>query len=95
MKGLAQIRTAIGLSRNEINELTFFKDVSNPRNASLMRIISGLEYVEQTGHGIPEVISHYGKGLLSSFRLIKSPWKAALRVYCTLILGTHQIVMEI
>lgn len=39
----------------------FFKGESNPRNASLMRILSDLEYVDQTGHGIPEFISHYGK----------------------------------
>ncbi len=39
----------------------FFKGASNPRNASLMRILSDLEYVEQTGHGIPEIVRNYGR----------------------------------
>ena len=49
-----------GLPYGQTKEM-FFKGASNPRNASLMRILSDLEYVEQTGHGIPEIISHYGK----------------------------------
>ena len=49
-----------GLPYGQTKEM-FFKGASNPRNASLMRILSDLEYVEQTGHGVPEIISHYGK----------------------------------
>lgn len=49
-----------GLPYGQTKEM-FFKGASNPRNASLMRILGDLEYVEQTGHGIPEIISHYGK----------------------------------
>ena len=48
-----------GLPIGETKEM-FFNGASNPRNASLMRVLSDLEYVEQTGHGIPEIVKHYG-----------------------------------
>ena len=48
--GLAQ-----GLTRDE-----FFKGISRPVNAKLQRIFGQLGYVEQTGHGIPLIISKYG-----------------------------------
>ncbi len=49
-----------GLPLGQTKEM-FFKGASNPRNASLMRILSDLEYVEQTGHGIPEIVKKYGE----------------------------------
>lgn len=49
-----------GLPLGQTKEM-FFKGASNPRNASLMRILSDLEYVEQTGHGIPEIVRNYGR----------------------------------
>ena len=39
----------------------FYQGISTPRNKSLIRILSDLDYVEQTGHGIPDVIKIYGK----------------------------------
>ena len=39
----------------------FYKGISTPRNKELMRILADLNYVEQTGHGIPNVIKVYGK----------------------------------
>ncbi|MDE6407968.1 MAG: putative DNA binding domain-containing protein, partial [Anaeroplasmataceae bacterium] len=48
-----------GLPQGQTKEM-FFKGVSTPRNKSLMRILSDLDYVEQTGHGIPDVIKIYG-----------------------------------
>ena len=49
-----------GLPLGQTREM-FFMGASNPRNASLMRILSDLEYVEQTGHGIPEIVRNYGR----------------------------------
>ena len=39
----------------------FFKGISTPRNKALMRILGDLDYSEQTGHGIPDVIDVYSK----------------------------------
>ncbi len=39
----------------------FFKGISTPRNKALMRILNDLDYSEQTGHGILDVIDVYGK----------------------------------
>lgn len=41
----------------------FFEGVSRPRNESLMDIFKILGIVEHTGHGIPTVISKYGKDI--------------------------------
>lgn len=46
MKGLAQIRMDIGLSRNGINEYAFFKEGNNSRDTSLLRIIGDLDNIE-------------------------------------------------
>ena len=39
----------------------FYKGISRPVNAKLQKIFGQLGYVEQTGHGIPLIISNYGK----------------------------------
>ena len=44
-----------GLTKEE-----FFKGVSRPVNAKLQKILGQLGYVEQTGHGVPLIISKYG-----------------------------------
>ena len=49
-----------GLPFGESIEM-FFKGISTPRNKALMRILGDLDYSEQTGHGIPDVIDVYGK----------------------------------
>ena len=41
----------------------FFKGISAPRNKELMRVLSDLKYVEQTGYGVPEVLKHYDKNV--------------------------------
>ncbi len=43
----------------------FFQGVSHPINMSLMKIMGQLDYIEQTGHGVPLIISKYGKEALS------------------------------
>lgn len=39
----------------------FFKGISKPVNAKLQKIFGQLGYVEQTGHGVPLIISSYGR----------------------------------
>lgn len=39
----------------------FYQGVSNPINKDLQKIMGQLGLVEQTGHGVPEIIKHYGK----------------------------------
>lgn len=51
-----------GLPAGETKEM-FFEGVSTPRNKELMKVLSDLEYVEQTGYGIPEVLKHYSKDI--------------------------------
>ena len=49
-----------GLPDNLTKE-EFFKGISKPRNKKLMKILSDLDIVEHTGHGIPVIIEKYGK----------------------------------
>ena len=51
-----------GLPEGETKEM-FFKGISTPRNKELMRVLSDLKYVEQTGYGVPEIIRHYSKNV--------------------------------
>ena len=39
----------------------FYSGISNPINKQLQKIMGQLGLVEQTGHGVPEIIKHYGK----------------------------------
>lgn len=39
----------------------FYKGVSNPINKTLQKVLGQLNIVEQTGHGVPEIVKHYGK----------------------------------
>ena len=45
----------------DLTEDEFYKGISKPVNLSLQKIFGQLGYVEQTGHGIPLIISEYGK----------------------------------
>lgn len=51
-----------GLPDGETKEM-FFKGISAPRIKELMRVLSDLKYVEQTGYGVPEVLRHYDKNV--------------------------------
>ena len=44
-----------------MTEKDFFEGISHPRNATLMRIFMNMGLTEHTGHGIPVILSHYGK----------------------------------
>lgn len=39
----------------------FYRGISNTLNKRLSKIMVQLGYIEQTGHGVPEIIKHYGK----------------------------------
>ncbi len=39
----------------------FYEGVSKPVNKSLLKILADLDYIEETGHGIPLIIEKYGK----------------------------------
>ena len=45
----------------DLNKDEFYKGISKPVNSKLQKIFGQLGYVEQTGHGIPLIISNYGK----------------------------------
>lgn len=45
----------------DLSKEEFFKGISRPVNLKLQKIFGQLGYVEQTGHGIPLIISNYGK----------------------------------
>ncbi|MDD6082004.1 MAG: putative DNA binding domain-containing protein [Oscillospiraceae bacterium] len=49
-----------GLTRG-MTEKQFFDGISKPRNSTLMRIFLNMGLTEHTGHGIPTIISKYGK----------------------------------
>ncbi len=39
----------------------FFRGVSHPINENLMKIMGQLDFIEQTGHGVPLIVRRYGK----------------------------------
>ena len=39
----------------------FYAGISKPVNKKLLKIFSDLDYIDQTGHGIPLIIKNYGK----------------------------------
>lgn len=45
----------------DLTEQEFFQGISHPVNLALQRIMGQLGLVEQTGHGVPKIISVYGK----------------------------------
>lgn len=49
-----------GLPRG-MTKKQFFEGISNPRNATLMRIFLNMGLTEHTGHGIPTIIKKYGE----------------------------------
>ena len=45
----------------DFSEEDFFNGISHPINRQLQKIMGQLGLVEQTGHGVPEIIKHYGR----------------------------------
>lgn len=39
----------------------FYAGISKPINKKLLKIFGDLDYIDQTGHGIPLIIKNYGK----------------------------------
>jgi len=46
---------------SDLTKEEFYKGISRPINVKLQKIFGQLGYVEQTGHGIPLIVSNYGK----------------------------------
>ena len=44
-----------------LTEDDFFAGVSKPINKKLLKIFGDLDYIDQTGHGIPLIVKNYGK----------------------------------
>ena len=60
-----------------LTEDQFYMGFSKPRNKQLMKIFSQLNIVEHTGHGIPIIISKYGKeafDIQSNYILVTIPF---------------------
>lgn len=47
----------------DYSEEDFFKGISNPVNIELQKIMGQLNLIEQTGHGVPLIVSKYGKNV--------------------------------
>ncbi len=61
-----------GLSLEE-----FYRGISKPRNAQLMKIFSDLDIVDHTGHGVPIIVEKYGKEafeISSNYIIVKIPF---------------------
>ncbi len=39
----------------------FYRGISHPINPTLFKIMGQLQFIEQTGHGVPKIVSKYGK----------------------------------
>ena len=48
-----------------LTEDEFFRGISRPVNTKLQKIFGQLGYVEQTGHGVPLIVTNYGKRAFS------------------------------
>lgn len=47
-----------------MSEQDFYSGTSKPVNKGLWSIFSSLDYAEQTGHGVPTIVSNYGKSAI-------------------------------
>jgi len=45
----------------DFSEEEFYQGISHPANRQLQKIMGQLGFVEQTGHGVPEIIKYYGR----------------------------------
>lgn len=57
-----EIISTVGLPL-DYSEEDFFKGISNPVNIELQKIMGQLNLIEQTGHGVPLIVSKYGKNV--------------------------------
>lgn len=61
----------------DLDKDEFYKGISKPVNPKLQKIFGQLGYVEQTGHGVPLIISNYGKqafDIMSNFVNVTIPF---------------------
>lgn len=48
-----------------MNEKEFYEGTSKPINKGLWSLFRSLDYAGQTGHGVPTIVTHYGKSAFS------------------------------
>lgn len=80
-KDRIEIISTGGLS-NDLTLEEFYKGISKPTNIKLQKILSQLGYVEQTGHGVPLIISNYGKQafeIMDNYLNVTIPFKKELK----------------
>jgi ATP-dependent DNA helicase RecG len=69
-----------GLPQNYSRD-EFFAGTSRPVNPELQKIFGQLDYVEQTGHGVPVIVKKYGKEaflISDNFIIVRIPFKRQL-----------------
>lgn len=63
----------------------FYRGISKPRNTALMKVLSDLDIVDHTGHGIPIIVEKYGKkafDISDSYVIVTIPFNAdVMKVY--------------
>ncbi len=52
---------------DKMSKEEFFRGISKPRNLELMKIFLDIGLVEQTGYGVPKIISEYGRTAFEFF----------------------------
>lgn len=65
----------------DLSKEEFFLGISRPVNTRLQKIFGQLGYVEQTGHGIPLIVSNYGKyafDIMPNYINVTIPFNCAL-----------------
>lgn len=65
----------------DLTKEEFFLGISRPVNHKLQKIFGQLGYVEQTGHGIPLIVSHYGRqafDIMNNYINVTIPFNRAL-----------------
>lgn len=61
----------------DYSEEDFFMGISNPVNRDLQKIMGQLNFVEQTGHGVPLIVNRYGRqafNITKNFIIVTIPF---------------------
>lgn len=76
----------------DVNKNEFYKGISRPVNPKLQKIFGQLGYVEQTGHGVPLIISTYGItafDIMDNFINVTIPFSKTVLRDSTLVLDNR------
>ena len=73
----------------------FFCGISHPLNIELQKIMGQLNYVEQTGHGVPLIVSKYGKKafmITDNFIVVTIPFNKIIEKHLALTTKEKDII---